>query len=97
LPVNDEARFQVSVRAPEGTSLGQTRILGERIARAIRKNTDVVLTLVTVGEDNAQTRNLATVYVRLVDPEERKRTRTRRWTGCGARSSPGSRRTFASR
>ena len=29
LPVNDEARFQVQVRTPEGTSLAETRIVGE--------------------------------------------------------------------
>ena len=29
--VNDEARFQVQVRAPEGTSLDQTRLTAERL------------------------------------------------------------------
>jgi multidrug efflux pump subunit AcrB len=74
LPVNDEARFQISVRAPEGTSLEETRLLGARIAREVRDNPNVALTLETVGDDNAQTRNLATVYVGLVDPEKRKLT-----------------------
>jgi hydrophobe/amphiphile efflux-1 (HAE1) family protein len=74
LPVNDEARFQVSVRAPEGTSLGETRIIGERIARAIRANDSVALTLTTVADDNAQTRNLATVFVGMTDPTTRKTT-----------------------
>jgi hydrophobic/amphiphilic exporter-1 (mainly G- bacteria), HAE1 family len=74
LPVNDEARFQVQVRAPEGTSLESTRITGERIARAIRANPNVFLTLTTVADDNAQTHNLATVYVGLTDPETRSTT-----------------------
>jgi len=74
LPVNDEARFQISVRAPEGTSLEETRLLGARIARDVRENPNVALTLETVGDDNAQTRNLATVYVGLIDPEQRKLT-----------------------
>ncbi len=74
LPVNDEARFQISVRAPEGTSLEETRLVGARIARDVRDNPNVALTLETVGDDNAQTRNLATVYVGLVDPEQRKLT-----------------------
>jgi HAE1 family hydrophobic/amphiphilic exporter-1 len=74
LPVNDEARFQVQVRAPEGTSLEETRIIGERIARAIRNNPNVVLTLTTVADDNAQTHNLATVYVGLKDPTDRELT-----------------------
>ncbi len=71
LPVNDDARFQVQVRAPEGTSLPETRLLGERIARAIHEHPGVKLTLTTIGEDNAQTRNLATVYVGLIDPVKR--------------------------
>jgi multidrug efflux pump subunit AcrB len=74
LPVNDEARFQVSVRTPEGTSLDETRIVGERIARAIRNSPYVALTLTTLGDDNAQTRNLATVYVGLTDPTLRQTT-----------------------
>jgi hydrophobe/amphiphile efflux-1 (HAE1) family protein len=74
LPVNDEARFQISVRAPEGTSLEETRLLGARIARDVRDNPNVALTLETVGDDNARTRNLATVYVGLLDPEKRKLT-----------------------
>jgi hydrophobe/amphiphile efflux-1 (HAE1) family protein len=71
LPVNDEARFQVQVRTPEGTSLDQTRIIGERIARAIRVDPNVRLTITTVADDNARTHNLATVYVGLIPPEAR--------------------------
>jgi hydrophobe/amphiphile efflux-1 (HAE1) family protein len=74
LPVNDDARFQVQVRTPEGTSLEETRIVGERIARAVHENPNVRLTLTTIGEDNAQTRNLATVYVALIDPVTRTQT-----------------------
>jgi multidrug efflux pump subunit AcrB len=74
LPVNDDARFQVTVRAPEGTSLDETRIIGERIARAIRENPNTRLTLTTVSDDASKTRNQATVYVGLTKPEERKTT-----------------------
>ncbi len=68
LPRNDEAQFNVSVRAPEGTSLAATQILGERIARQIRKLNGVESTLTTVGDDDAVTQNLAHIYVRLIDP-----------------------------
>jgi len=71
LPVNDEARFQVQVRAPEGTSLAETELLAERIAREIRHSPEVKLTVTTVADDSTQTRNLATVYVGLVDPSRR--------------------------
>jgi hydrophobic/amphiphilic exporter-1 (mainly G- bacteria), HAE1 family len=72
LPRNDEAQFNVSVRSPEGTSLAATQIVGERIARQIRKLSGVESTLTTVGDDDAVTQNLAHIYVRLVDPGLRK-------------------------
>ncbi|HEY1959182.1 MAG TPA: efflux RND transporter permease subunit [Polyangiaceae bacterium] len=71
LPVNDEARYQVTVRTPEGTSLEETKIATERIARDIRQNPNVKLTVTTVGDDAAHTHNLATVYVLLSPPETR--------------------------
>jgi hydrophobe/amphiphile efflux-1 (HAE1) family protein len=74
LPVNDDGRFQVQVRAPEGTSLEETRLIGERIARAVHENSNVRMTLTTIGEDNSATRNLATVYVALTDPMKREIT-----------------------
>jgi hydrophobic/amphiphilic exporter-1 (mainly G- bacteria), HAE1 family len=73
LPRNDEAQFNVSVRTAEGTSLASTQIVGERIAREIRKLSGVEATLTTVGDDDAVTQNLAHVYVRLVDPGARKK------------------------
>jgi multidrug efflux pump subunit AcrB len=72
LPRNDEAQFNVSVRTPEGTSLAATQIVGERVARQIRRLSGVESTLTTVGDDDAKTQNLAHVYVRLVDPGRRK-------------------------
>jgi HAE1 family hydrophobic/amphiphilic exporter-1 len=72
LPVNDEARFQMQVRAPEGASLGETRITAERIARAVRAYSEVALTVTTVADDAAKTRNLATIYVGLTDPSARR-------------------------
>jgi hydrophobe/amphiphile efflux-1 (HAE1) family protein len=74
LPVNDDARFQVTVRTPEGTSLDETRITGERIARAIRENPNTRLTLTTVADDSSKTRNSALIYVSLTPPESRKTT-----------------------
>ncbi len=71
LPVNDEARLQISLRTPEGVSLEETRLASERIARDIRGNPNVKLTVVTVGDDAAHTHNLATIYVLLTPPEVR--------------------------
>jgi hydrophobic/amphiphilic exporter-1 (mainly G- bacteria), HAE1 family len=72
LPVNDEGHFEVTVRTPEGTSLEQTQLISERIGRELRHWPQVQHTLVTVGDDNARTQNLGRVYVRLVDPQDRK-------------------------
>jgi hydrophobe/amphiphile efflux-1 (HAE1) family protein len=71
IPVNDEAQMEVLVRAPEGTSLAQTALISERIARELRTWPDVRMTLVTIGEDQALNQNLGRIYVRLVDPEKR--------------------------
>jgi hydrophobe/amphiphile efflux-1 (HAE1) family protein len=70
-PPNDIAEFDVNVRAPEGTSLAETELQAERVARAVRALPGVSHTLVTIGNDSAQTRNLANIFVRLVDPKDR--------------------------
>ena len=71
LPRNDTARFDVAVRAPEGSSIAQTEIYAERIAAQIRKLDHVRYTMTTIGEDEARTSNLAHIYVQLVPPSKR--------------------------
>jgi hydrophobic/amphiphilic exporter-1 (mainly G- bacteria), HAE1 family len=71
-PPNDVAEFDVNVRAPEGTSLAETSLQAERVAREIRTIPGVDHTLVTIGNDSGITRNLANVFVHLVDPRLRK-------------------------
>jgi hydrophobic/amphiphilic exporter-1 (mainly G- bacteria), HAE1 family len=71
LPLNDEAQLLVSVRAPEGTSLESTDLIAERMARQIRGLPDVTFTLVTIGDNEQKTPNLATIYVRLTNPDQR--------------------------
>ncbi len=67
LPVDDQAQYEVSVRAPEGYSLGATTQIMERIATEIRKLPGVTDTLVTVGGGTQQIVNSGTVYVKLTD------------------------------
>jgi multidrug efflux pump subunit AcrB len=74
LPVTDEARFQVQVRTPEGTSLHETGLITERIARQFREYPEVKLTITTVSDDSARTHNMGTIYVALTDPTLRKAT-----------------------
>jgi hydrophobe/amphiphile efflux-1 (HAE1) family protein len=72
LPVNDEARFQVQVRTPEGSSLEETQLTSERIARQMRDYPEVKLTVTTASDDSSRTHNLSTIYVLLTDPGLRK-------------------------
>jgi hydrophobic/amphiphilic exporter-1 (mainly G- bacteria), HAE1 family len=73
-PENDLAEFEVAVRAPEGTSLLDTRLIGERVASEIRALPTVEHTLLTIGGDPQKSRNLASIYVRLIDPRKREQT-----------------------
>jgi multidrug efflux pump subunit AcrB len=72
LPKNDEAQFEVVVRTPEGTSLAATDIIGERIARKLREWPVVARTVVTIGDNNERTPNLARVFVGLTAPDRRR-------------------------
>jgi hydrophobic/amphiphilic exporter-1 (mainly G- bacteria), HAE1 family len=74
LPKNDEAQFEISVLTKEGTSLVSTNLAAERIAREVRKWPEVTATNVTIGDNNTKTRNLASIFVRLVPPDSRKLT-----------------------
>jgi hydrophobe/amphiphile efflux-1 (HAE1) family protein len=74
LPDSDEAHFEVNVRAVEGTSMEQTALVGERIARAVRAMPEVESTLVSIGDNAQRTPNLANIYVKLSDPDQRKAT-----------------------
>jgi multidrug efflux pump subunit AcrB len=73
LPQDDESQFQVTARAPEGTSLQATTTIMESIAARIRQLPEVDLAMVTVGDDPQITQNLGGVYVHLKPVEKRKR------------------------
>src|SRR4051812_34379649 len=72
LPKNDEAQFEISVRTPEGTSLAATALSAERIAREVRGWPEVSTSLVTIGDNSQKTPNLASIFVRLLPPDQRK-------------------------
>ncbi|HYJ92796.1 MAG TPA: efflux RND transporter permease subunit [Pyrinomonadaceae bacterium] len=71
LPVDDQSQFEISVRAPEGYSLGSTSQLLERIASDVRQWNGVTDTLVTIGGGQQQVVNSGTIYVKLKDIGER--------------------------
>jgi HAE1 family hydrophobic/amphiphilic exporter-1 len=72
LPVDDQAQFELNVRAPEGYSLANTSNLAERIAADVRKLSGVTDTLVTIGGGQQEQVNVASIYVKLVPIGERK-------------------------
>jgi HAE1 family hydrophobic/amphiphilic exporter-1 len=71
LPVDDQGQFEINLRAPEGTSLTETRLIAERISEDVRRLPGVQHTLMTVGEGSSEATNVARVLVFLVDPEAR--------------------------
>jgi HAE1 family hydrophobic/amphiphilic exporter-1 len=72
-PQDDTSQFDITMRAPEGTSLAATDVLANRVAAAVRKLPEVDFTLVTVAGDTAGTLNTASIFVRLYEIEDRKR------------------------
>jgi hydrophobic/amphiphilic exporter-1 (mainly G- bacteria), HAE1 family len=65
LPDDDESQFQVTARAPEGTSISATQEIAESIARDVRKLPGVLYTVATIGNNTQQTPNVATIFVKL--------------------------------
>jgi HAE1 family hydrophobic/amphiphilic exporter-1 len=76
LPYDDESQFEVNFRAPEGTSLEETGLIGTRIARDIQTLPGVVSTLTTVAGDAKRTANVGSVYVKLSDVRTRAESQT---------------------
>lgn len=74
LPVDDQSQFEVSIRAPEGSSLGATSLTIERIAAEIRQLPGVTDTLATVGGGQEQVVNSGSLYVKLADIGDRSRS-----------------------
>lgn len=71
IPQNDQSMYNVSVRAPEGTSLAAATNLAEQIAQQIRRLPGVQHTLTTVGSGQDRSVNSAGIFVKLVDIKDR--------------------------
>ncbi len=70
-PLDDQSEFEVTMRAPEGTSLKKTLDIGERVSTDIRKLDHVRYALLTIGDDQQRTQNQAKIYVKISDIQER--------------------------
>ncbi|MEW6735085.1 MAG: efflux RND transporter permease subunit [Acidobacteriota bacterium] len=71
LPVDDESQFELTIRAPEGSTLAATSVVCERIATEIRKLPGVTDTLTTIGGGQQQIVNVGSIYVKLKPIQER--------------------------
>ncbi len=78
LPNEDESRLEITIRAPEGTALAQTQLIGERLARAVREQGEVTQTVLTTGAPagdlSGRGPNQGSLYVRLVPADQRERS-----------------------
>lgn len=72
-PEDDQSQFDITMRAPEGTSLASMELLANRMSTAVRAIPEVEFTLVTVAGDAAGTLNTASMLVRLHPIEDRQR------------------------
>jgi HAE1 family hydrophobic/amphiphilic exporter-1 len=57
IPDDDQAQFQISARAPEGTTLEATRAILDRMAREVRELNGIRYTIASVGDDEQRTPN----------------------------------------
>jgi HAE1 family hydrophobic/amphiphilic exporter-1 len=76
LPVDDQAQFEITVRAPEGSTLAATGTLAERISADLRKLPGVTDTLTTIGGGQQEQVNVATIYLKLAPINEREQSQT---------------------
>ncbi|HXH70883.1 MAG TPA: efflux RND transporter permease subunit, partial [Pyrinomonadaceae bacterium] len=74
LPVDDQSQFEISLRAPEGSTLEATSARFELIATDVRKMPGVTDTLVTVGGGQQQVVNAGSIYVKLSDIGDREKS-----------------------
>jgi HAE1 family hydrophobic/amphiphilic exporter-1 len=71
LPVDDQSQFEVSVRAPEGSTLPATSAQVEKIATELRSLPGVEATLTTIGGGQQQLVNSASIYIKLAPINQR--------------------------
>jgi HAE1 family hydrophobic/amphiphilic exporter-1 len=75
LPRDDESQYEVTARAPEGTSLEATRDIARAIAAKIKEQPEVAYTVASIGGGGQNAaRNNATIFVRLKALDERTRS-----------------------
>ena len=71
VPQDDQGQFEINIRAPEGSSIAATRLVAERIGNDVKRMPGVDRILLTVGEGDQRSTNVAKVYVILTEPQKR--------------------------
>ncbi len=72
MPLEDESQFQISIQAPEGSTLDQTVNLTQSVENELRKLPQVTNTLVQVGGGTKEKVNESTIQVFLKPKSERR-------------------------
>lgn len=73
VPKADFSETQISFNTPEGSSIEATEAKALQVNAIIRRMPEVRYTLTTINTGNANGKNYASIYVRLVDRHERQR------------------------
>lgn len=76
LPEDDEAQFQVQMRAPEGTTLAAMQSIMDRAANDVRELPGIDTAMVVAGFGSSQVVNNGTIFVRLTPANEREKSQT---------------------
>ncbi len=71
LPTQDAGEFQVKLDLPPGTSLTEMNEVATQVDALIRKNAEVEVTALTVGNSDGES-SVGSIYVRLVKADARK-------------------------
>jgi HAE1 family hydrophobic/amphiphilic exporter-1 len=73
-PKDDQSEFEITFRAPEGTSVQATMDLAQKISHDVRKLPHVQYTLTTIGDSQQRLSNEAKLYVKMTPLAERSLT-----------------------
>ena len=71
LPLEDQSEFNVKIKAPLGASLTVTDSLFERIRQRVKDQPWLDYTFVTIGSDELQRVNEGTMYVKMLEKDQR--------------------------
>jgi HAE1 family hydrophobic/amphiphilic exporter-1 len=64
-PIDDQDEYEITLRAPEGTSLQSTLAIAQKVADEVRGMPHIKYTITTIGDDQQRTSNQAKIYVRM--------------------------------